>query len=154
MSKLSISIISPLVVGTSTGKLIAFCFGLTLFFSIPDSASHSNEVMRWVILFWYPTLGGIVGISNAIKRDFIFDLPWWLRAPILGSWMNFMAVMLSQGDIQGFTVFVQLSSGFLSSPFWFVLDGLIIGTLCGYVSTVVENYWEKYYFGSRKTANV
>ena len=154
MSHYSVSKISPLVVGTSAGKLLAFCFGLTLFFTIPNSAADSNGVMHWVILFWYPTIGGIVGISNAIKQDFLFDLPWWLRAPTLGAWMNFMAAMLSQGEVQEFSVIIQLSSGLLSSPFWFVLDGLVIGTLCGFASVTVENYWEKHYFNSQRTASL
>ena len=133
---------SPLLAGTAAGKLVAFAMGVGVFFALPNLVTDLNVCGRWAILFWYPSLGGIIGISNVVKTEPIFNLRihWWQRAPILGAWMNLMVVLFAYEGMREFTMTIHFSNGELSSPFWFVLDGVVIGVIVGYVSTKVEQW--------------
>ena len=128
---------SPLLAGTAAGKLVAFAMGVGVYFALPHLVTDLSVCGRWAILFWYPSLGGIIGISNVVKTEPILNLRlhWWQRAPILGAWMNFMVVLFANEGMRELTMTIHFSNGVLSSPFWFVLDGAVIGVIVGYVST-------------------
>jgi len=105
------------------GKGIGFLFGLSGFILLPYFLPDAGWLLRWGILFWYTTLGAIIGVFGVFTYHPILKLPfpWWFRSTVIGAWMNMNAV---------FGV-----DGVLSSPFWFVLEGALVGLLIGYFAT-------------------
>ncbi len=135
-----ISNMPPLLAGAAVGKWVAFCMGMAMFFLLPRSVADIDLLDRWAVVFWYTTVGGVVGVSNIVKQEPISGLtiPWWVRAPLLGSWLHLMVVLFAGDGLPDLVLTIHATNGVLISPYWFVLDGLVIGFTVGLISTNVE----------------
>lgn len=59
-------------------------------------------------------------------------MPWWFRDTLMGAWLNFVIVFFAHDPMKELLIaFMGTDSGF-TSPFWFALEGAIIGLLIGY----------------------
>ena len=121
----------------AVGKLIGFLFGLAGFLFLPYFLPEAGWLIRWGILFWYTTLGAIIGVFGVFTWHPILKLPfpWWFRAPVLGAWMNFVLTFFAYDTMQAMMVSIFGEGGMLSSPFWFTAEGAIIGLIIGYFAT-------------------
>ena len=92
---------------------------------------------RWGILFWYTTVGAFIGMFGVITWHPILKLPlpWWVRSSCIGAWMNFVLVFFAYDIMKATMVHTFGANGALTSPFWFVLEGAIIGLIMGYCAT-------------------
>lgn len=120
------------------GKLVGLLFGLAGFVLLPILLPNVDMMLRWGVLLWYPTLGAIIGVfgiytSHPVLR---LPLPWWVRAPLIGAWMNFVLTLFVYDAFHAMmlTVFGALS-GFWTSPFWFVVEGALVGLIIGWLAT-------------------
>ena len=97
----------------------------------------SSWMMRFGILFWYTTVGAVIGIFGVYTQHPVLHLPlpWWIRSTVIGAWMNFVLVLLMYDQLsEMMSVFVD-AGYYLSSPFWFVVEGALVGMLIGYLAT-------------------
>ncbi|WP_371185287.1 hypothetical protein [Thalassotalea maritima] len=119
------------------GKFLGFLFGLVGFFCLPYFLPDANELLRWGLLFWYTTVGAIIGVFGVFTYHPILKLPmpWWFRAPLIGAWMNFVLVFFAYDTMQALLLAVFDEAGLFSSPFWLTLEGAIIGFIIGYLAT-------------------
>jgi hypothetical protein len=119
------------------GKGIGFLVGLAAFIFLPGLLPDADPMLRWGILLWYTTFGAIIGVFGVITYHPILNLPlpWWIRASIIGAWMNFVLVFFAHNEMQSMMVSVFGEHGALSSPFWFAAEGAIIGLIIGYFAT-------------------
>ena len=119
------------------GKTLGFIIGLIGFFFLPHFLSDAELMLRIGILFWYTTFGAIIGVFGVITFHPVFKLPlpWWIRASMLGAWMNFVLVFFAHGAMSEMMVSVFGENGALSSPFWFAAEGALVGLLIGYFAT-------------------
>ena len=62
-------------------------------------------------------------------------MPWWLVAPGLGAWMNFVLTLFAYDAMKMVMVSAFGENGVLQSPFWFVAEGAFVGLVIGYVVT-------------------
>lgn len=132
----------PLIAGIAVAKTAAFGIGIVAFLCLPFFVSDLDQTKKWAFLLWYPTIAGVAGASNVsemVPMKFMRP-PWWLRAPLIGAWLNLVVVLFASGTMQDFSMVVHLSFGHLASQFWFVLDGAILGFLAGFISFRV---WQK-----------
>ena len=127
------SLITRLVIGKSIG----FVFGLLGFIFLPYFYPESGWLLRWGILLWYTTVGAIIGVFGVLTYHPILKLPfpWWCRAPLLGAWMNFVLTFFAFDTMQAILHNMFGEDGFMTSPFWFVAEGAIIGLIIGYFAT-------------------
>lgn len=127
-----------LVTRIAIGKAIGFLFGLIGFASLPYFLPDYDLLLRWGILLWYPTLGAIIGIFGVYTYHPILKLPlpWWLRAPIVGAWMNLVLTFFAYDNMQIVMSAIFGEDGVLTSPFWFVAEGAIVGLIIGYFATM------------------
>lgn len=126
-----------LVTRIAIGKSIGLIIGLSGFIILPIMVPDINPLIRWGIMLWYITVGAIIGVFGVFTWHPILKLPmpWWFRAPLIGAWMNFVLVFFAY-DTMEHIIFKILGEGaFISSPFWFALEGGIIGLLIGYFAT-------------------
>ena len=126
-----------LITRIAIGKGVGFVVGLVGFLSLPYFAPEADWLIRWGILLWYTTLGAIIGVFGVFTWHPILKLPmpWWVRAPFLGAWMNFVLTFFAYDTMKDMLVAMFGADGVLTSPFWFTLEGALVGLLIGYLAT-------------------
>ncbi len=126
-----------LVTRIAIGKGVGFVVGLAGFIFLPFFAPEAGLLIRWGILLWYTTLGAIIGMFGVFTYHPVLKLPmpWWVRAPFLGAWMNFVLTFFAYDVMKDMLVAMFGPDGILASPFWFALEGALFGLLVGYLAT-------------------
>lgn len=119
------------------GKSIGFAIGLIFFTALPLILTEPEWMLRWGVLFWYTTVGAIIGVFGVFTWHPVLRLPmpWWFRAPLLGGWMNFVLALFAYNDLQRVIIAVVGENGLISSPFWIVVEGIAVGLIIGYFAT-------------------
>ena len=119
------------------GKAVGLIFGLIGFVSLPYLAPTMDPMVRWGILFWYPTVGAMIGLAGVYTRHPVLHLPmpWWLRSSVIGCWMNFVLTLFAYDSMATLLTEVFGVDGLFVSPFWFVVEGGIIGLVIGAIAT-------------------
>ena len=126
-----------LVTRIAIGKAIGFLVGLVGFIALPWFLPEAGWLIRWGVLLWYTTLGGLIGIAGVFTWHpaLKLPLPWWIRAPVLGGWMNFVLTFFAYDMMKAMLTATFGAEGLLASPWWFILEGALVGLLIGYVAT-------------------
>jgi len=119
------------------GKVMGFGIGLIGFLSLPAVYPDADPFLRWGILLWYTTMGGLIGLAGVVTWHPLLDmrLPWWVRGPALGGWLNFVLVFFAHRQMSAVLQSMFGANGMLQSPFWFVAEGALVGLLIGYLAT-------------------
>lgn len=125
------SLMTRIAIGKGLGLLIGLCGFIALPYMLPEVSWQ----LRWGILLWYTTVGAVIGVFGVFTWHPILHLPmpWWIRAPVVGAWMNFVLTFFAYEELQA--VLQHGFAGALSSPFWFVLEGALVGALIGFCAT-------------------
>ncbi|MGI9371588.1 MAG: hypothetical protein ACR2OJ_03760 [Hyphomicrobiales bacterium] len=126
-----------LIARIAIGKLVGLVFGLIGFFMLPVLSPDTSEMLRWAILLWYTTLGAFIGLFGVMDEHPLFGirLYWWFRGPWIGAWMNFVLTLFAYDTMRTVLVSVFGQDGALTSPFWFVAEGAIVGLIIAYFAT-------------------
>lgn len=126
-----------LVTRIAVGKAIGFALGILGFFLLPSVMPDASFMLRLGFLFWYATVGAIIGAFGVFTWHPILKLPmpWWVRAPIIGAWMNFVLTLFAYDKFAELMLIVFTADSMFTSPFWCVLEGAIVGLLIGYFAT-------------------
>ena len=119
------------------GKGIGLVFGLIGLIILPWFLPDAGWMLRLGILFWYTTVGAIIGVFGVFTYHPVLKLPlpWWLRAPLLGAWMNFVLSFFAYDAMEAMMKSLFPQGGAICSPFWFVLEGAVIGLIIGFFAT-------------------
>lgn len=119
------------------GKAAGFSIGLVGFFLLPLFVPDASLMLRWGILLWYTTLGAIIGVFGVYTHHPVFHIPfpWWIRAPSLGAWMNFILILVAYDEFKRIMIAAGSFVGPFQSPFWFVLEGALVGLIIGWLAT-------------------
>ena len=126
-----------LMMRIAIGKGIGFLFGLAGFILLPSFMPDASGLLRWGILFWYPTVGAFIGVFGVVTYHPVLKLPmpWWFRSALIGAWMNFVLVFFAYDAMADMLVALFGEGAAISSPFWFTAEGAIIGLVIGYFAT-------------------
>ncbi|MCE2510201.1 MAG: hypothetical protein J4G10_04405 [Alphaproteobacteria bacterium] len=126
-----------LVTRIAIGKGIGFLFGLAGLLFFPYFVPEVGWLPRIGILFWYTTLGAIVGVFGVFTYHPVLKLPlpWWVRSPLLGAWMNFVLTFFAYDSFKSYMMAIFGPDGVLQSPFWFTAEGAFVGLVIGYFAT-------------------
>jgi len=126
-----------LVTRIAIGKTVGLVVGLIGFVFLPHFWPDAGLLLRTGVLFWYITLGAIIGVFGVFTYHPVLRLPmpWWVRAPLIGAWMNFVLTFFAYDAMQTLLVAIFGYDGIFNSPFWFVAEGAIVGFIMGYLAT-------------------
>lgn len=126
-----------LVARIAIGKAIGFAIGLAGLIFLPYVWPEADWLTRWGILLWYTTMGAIIGLAGVFSWHPVLKLPmpWWIRAPGIGAWMNFVLTFFAYDAMQAAMTAMFGPSGVLASPFWFTAEGAAVGLIIGYFAT-------------------
>lgn len=126
-----------LITRIAIGKTVGFIIGLCGFFLMPILFGETDLMIRWGIVFWYTTVGAFIGVFGVFTWHPILKLPmpWWFRSFWIGAWMNFVLTLFIYERLQGYMTTFFGESGVISSPFWLVAEGALVGLLMGFLAT-------------------
>ncbi|NNE04735.1 MAG: hypothetical protein HKN15_03305 [Xanthomonadales bacterium] len=126
-----------LITRIAIAKAVGFLAGLAGFFMMPAVFGETDLMVRWAFVFWYTTVGAFIGVFGVMTWHPVLKLPmpWWFRSAFIGAWMNFLLTLFIYERMQGYMDALFGQDGLLSSPFWFVSEGVLIGLLMGYLAT-------------------
>lgn len=126
-----------LVMRIAIGKGVGLIIGLIGFGSFEFFLPEADWMLRWGVLLWYTTLGAIIGMFGVFNWHPVLKLPfpWWFRAPLLGAWMNFVLMFFAYDLMEAVLVDLFSQADILTSPFWFVVEGAVVGLIIGYFAT-------------------
>lgn len=121
----------------AVGKMVGFVIGLMAFIAIGYLMPTVTWMERWGFLFWYTTVGAVVGMFGVVNYHPILKMPmpWWFRAPFLGAWMNFVLTLFAYDLLGDAMTAIFGEGGGLQSPWWFVAEGAVVGTVIGFFAT-------------------
>jgi len=127
------SLVTRIVIGKTVGLIV----GILGFVLMPFFWPEAGWLIRWGVLLWYTTLGAIIGMFGVFSWHPILHLPmpWWVRGPFIGAWMNFVLTFFGYEAMRAMLVSTFGADGLLTSPYWFVLEGALIGLLIEYLAT-------------------
>ncbi|MEG3619873.1 hypothetical protein V5T82_15515 [Magnetovibrio sp. PR-2] len=130
-----------LMLRIAIGKGVGFLIGLIGLITLPYFVDEAGWMIRFGVLFWYATVGAVIGVYGVFTHHPVLHLPlpWWVRAPIIGAWMNFVLTLFVYEQFAVWMVEISTvmfgSATLMTSPFWFVLEGALVGLLIGYLAT-------------------
>ncbi len=111
------------------GKFLGFLLGLTGILIIPKYVPDAGMTFTIGVLLWYTTLGAIIGLAGIYIRQPVINigLPWWFRGTLFGSWFNMLLVLFAYDRLEQIMVSYFGETSMFTSPWWFVLEGAIVG---------------------------
>jgi hypothetical protein len=126
-----------LITRVAVGKGIGLLIGLIGFALLPYFWPEADWMSRWGILLWYTTFGGIIGMLGVFTWHPMLHIPmpWWVRSPLVGAWLNFVLVFFAYDMMRTMMISTFGTDGLITSPFWFVLEGAIVGLVIDYFAT-------------------
>lgn len=126
-----------LITRIAIGKSVGFVIGLLGFFMLPAMFGENDLMVRWGFVFWYTTVGAFIGVFGVFTWHPVLNLPmpWWFRSIWIGAWMNFVLTLFIFDRLQSYMTVYFGENGALSSPFWFVFEGALVGLLMGFLAT-------------------
>jgi hypothetical protein len=127
------SLVTRIAIGKGIGAIVGLLGLIFLPYFLPDV----GWLPRIGILLWYTTVGAIIGVFGVFTWHPVIRLPmpWWVRAPFVGAWMNFVLAFFAYDLMKAMLTSMFGPEGFLSSPFWFALEGAVFGIIVGYFAT-------------------
>lgn len=121
----------------AVGKAIGLAVGLIAFFIIPVLWPDPDPFLRWGVLLWYTTLGGVIGLFGVVTYHPVLHLPmpWWARSAIVGAWFNFVLAFFVREPVGKLMADLFGAGSVMASAFWLVAVGLVVGWLIGFLAT-------------------
>ncbi|MBT6273523.1 MAG: hypothetical protein HOI95_05250 [Chromatiales bacterium] len=126
-----------LVTRVAVGKTTGFAVGLLGFVTLPYLWSDADLMMRWGFLLWYTTVGVVIGMAGVFTWHPVLRMriPWWALGALLGAWLNFVLALLIYDPLAQAMVAVFGPELPLTSPFWFCLEGALVGCFIAFLAT-------------------
>ena len=126
---------SALFFAAASAKTVAFVLGLLIWRVLASHLPEDVDLTVWPVVFWYLTIGGIIGVLNVYENESVLNIPvfWWFRAPFAAMWMNLMLIAMVPQVSDHYSVTASLFTLDSALP-WFVVEGVVLGVVTGYVS--------------------
>lgn len=133
------SVLARLMYGKTTGLII----GLAVCTYVIWMNVLKNAYFGFGMILFYTLLGALIAQAGTMTKHptLNFKMSWWLRGGILGLVSHLMLVFVSNHEI---TRLVEtFACGSFESPFWILLDGVIIGMFIDWITTKFAGEGEK-----------
>lgn len=120
-------------------KTIGFIIWLVAFISLPLVFNWTDYMLRFALLFWYTTFWVIIWVFWVWVQYPIFKIKisYWFRWAFMWAWLNFVLAMFMYDKL---ALLMQWTSFAWYSPFWIVLEWLILWVFIDYIAT--KCVWE------------
>ncbi len=119
------------------GKVIGLIIGLIVIIILPSYGFPLISEFGVGALIMFVLMGATIGFAGIFNRHPVLDfkMHWWFRGPAVGFVFYLMFVLLSYENINILMQSDLVSWTGLVSPYWALLDGIVIGAIMGFVET-------------------
>jgi len=124
-------------------KSLGFIIWLIAFFVIPYAFKESSLELRLAVLFWYTTVGAMIGLMWIMDKHPVlnwFKMPWCFRWIFLWAWFNLVLVLFI------FPILTTIMTGSAFewySPYWLVLEWAIVWFIIDWIATKFAWEWKE-----------
>lgn len=117
------------------GNIIGLVAGLLAFFWLPVLGADISLQFGFGLILFYVILGLLTGFAGTMKHHPYFGFPvsWWFRGSVMGLLMHTMLVLVAYDQIANIAESINLFG--MISPWWALLDGVILGMIMAYFET-------------------
>ncbi len=125
-----------------TGKIIGLVIGILVIVIMPTFGYPGMSMTGFGILLMFVLMGAMVGFLGQFDRHPVLDfkMPCWLSGAMVGFAFMLMFVLLSYDALEVVMQSSLISWSGLSSPFWALLDGIVIGGVMGLIESKVAGF--------------
>ena len=119
------------------GKVIGLIVGGISFAMLPLYGLAGETMFGLGLWLGFIMMGAMVGLMGVMVEHPIFDfkMNFWMRGGIVGFSFMLMVILLGYEQLQGVMSSPLVSWVGLSSPFWALIDGTLIGMFMGWLAT-------------------
>lgn len=122
------------------GKMVGLIVGVLALITFPLIPVENSVEFKIGFLLLTVTMGAMIGFVGIYKHHPLFPsiaMPWWLRGPSVGMFFFLMLVLLAKDEILPFMSLDVVAWTGLTSPYWALIDGAVLGGLMGYIATKI-----------------
>jgi len=122
------------------GKMIGLIAGAATLLLLPLISIETSLEFQIGFVLLMVVMGAMIGFIGIFKEHPLFPgikMPWWLRGPSIGILFFLILVLLAKDDLEPFMSLDIITWTGLTSPYWAMLDGAILGGLMGYLITKI-----------------
>lgn len=121
------------------GKTIGLIFGLLFILFLPTVGFELLDMMGLGALLLFVLMGAMIAFVGQFDRHPVFDfkMKWWLVGAGVGALFMLLFVLLTYSELEMIMSSTLVSWTGLTSPFWALIDGAVIGLIMSYVETKI-----------------
>jgi hypothetical protein len=122
----------------AAAKLLGLGFGVVGFHYYPALFPAGDALMRWGVLVWYASLGGVIALVGTVE-----DLPMGIHPPpalrgaFIGLWFNLLLVLFAHAPLGAIMAGLWGLPGWLTSPWWLLVEGAAVGAVLDLFATLM-----------------
>lgn len=138
---------SPLMKRTALAKAAGLLVGVVGFYMIRTTIPTADPLLAWGVLALCLTIGGLIGVVGTAGRIPLLDwpLPSAVRGAMMSGWVALLVLFFGHGAMGDAILTSQFSVFGLTSPWWLILDAMVIGALIdGFVTWAVKDVPDLY----------
>ena len=119
------------------GVLIGLAVGILTIFALPVFGFPLFSMFGIGTLMVFILMGLTLGLVGMFDRHpvFGFTMRWWIRGMVAGFLFTLMYILLGYSSLEVIMESSIVSWMGLSSPFWALIDGTLIGLFMGWMET-------------------
>ena len=119
------------------GKMIGLVVGIVVLLLSPQFGFPIWSTFGLGTLIMFVMMGVMIGFMGQFDRHPVLDfkMNWCMRGAMVGGMFMLMYVLLSYANIETVMQSGLVSWMGLESPFWALLDGIVMGIIMAYFET-------------------
>jgi hypothetical protein len=119
------------------GGVIGLAVGMLMISLLPMFGFPLWSFFGFGTLIMFMFMGIMIGFMGQFDRHPLFDfkMKWWMTGAVIGFLFTLMYVLLGYDSLADIIQSAALSWMGLTSPFWTLVDGIIIGVTMSWAET-------------------
>jgi len=131
------SLAGRLAVSKTLGTFIGI-IALLVLPLIPVETTLEFKIGFVLLIILMSTFIGLFGVFTHHPLFTGWKFTWWVRGPLVGAVFFLLLVLLAKDELGPFMSLDIVTWTGLTSPYWAILDGVILGGLIGYITTKIS----------------
>jgi hypothetical protein len=122
------------------GEMTGFIIGVLALILLPLISVETSLEFRIGFLLLIVIMGAMIGFIGMFTRHPLFPIitmSWWLRGPSVGILFFLVLILLAKDSLLPFMSLDIVTWMGLTSPYWALIDGAILGGLIGFITTKI-----------------
>jgi len=119
-------------------KMLGFIVGalaLLILPLVPVATTFEFKIGFVMLIMMMSVMIGLLGVFAHHPLFPGWKLTWWLRGPMVGVLFFLILVLLAKDELGPFMSLDIVAWTGLTSPYWALIDGALLGGLIGYITT-------------------